>query len=150
MKTKQEDAEHHGDDGIRALVDGLTYGGAAYLAHGWNPRPVEGFDHIFFYALEHHTGKKFIHGYPVLLGVYLGSRLHDCLDEHFVLRVVKALDIDIRPSAMGITWDDVFCTLKGLPEWAERTEQMFTIANICRPTQEWLESAKEELETTFA
>jgi hypothetical protein len=38
-------------------------------ANGWNPRPVEGFDHIFFYALEHRTGLHFIHGYPVLLGV---------------------------------------------------------------------------------
>jgi glycerol dehydrogenase-like iron-containing ADH family enzyme len=61
------------DQGISELVTALSFGGAAFHANGWNPRPVEGFDHIFFYALEHRTGLHFIHGYPVLLGVYLGS-----------------------------------------------------------------------------
>ncbi len=44
------------DDGVHALVSALSYGGAAFHAHGWNPRPVEGFDHVFFYALEKRTG----------------------------------------------------------------------------------------------
>jgi hypothetical protein len=39
--------------------------------------PQEGYDHIFFYALEHRTGLHFIHGYPVLLGVFLGAWFQD-------------------------------------------------------------------------
>jgi glycerol-1-phosphate dehydrogenase [NAD(P)+] len=65
------------DVGISELVTALSFGGAAFHANGWNPRPVEGYDHIFFYALEHRTGRHFIHGYPVLLGVYLGSCFQD-------------------------------------------------------------------------
>lgn len=73
LKRHIHDVRDLTDTGISELVSALSFGGAAFHANGWNPRPVEGFDHIFFYALEHRTGIHFIHGYPVLLGVFLGS-----------------------------------------------------------------------------
>eukprot|EP00949_MAST-11_sp_MAST-11-sp1_P002757 g2757.t1 len=144
------------DNGIRALVTALAYGGAAYCSHGWLARPVEGFDHIFFYALEHHTKKHFIHGYPVLLGVFFGARMHEDLEpsisSRYVLRVCRDLGIDIRPESMGITWQDVFQTLENLQNWVETTAQMWTIANISADivTKEWLEECRAVVEATFA
>ena len=105
------------DVGISELVTALSYGGAAFHAHGWNPRPVEGFDHIFFYALEHRTGLHFIHGYPVLLGVFLGSWLQGN-DAEGVLRIIKEADMDIRPEAMKVTVKDVKETVMTLGEWS--------------------------------
>jgi hypothetical protein len=32
---------------------------------------------FFLYTLEYLTGRKFIHGQPVGLGVYIGSLLHE-------------------------------------------------------------------------
>ena len=64
------------DDGIATIVSAFQFGGAAFHGYGWNPRPVEGFEHLFFYALEHRTHKHFIHGYPVMLGIFFGYLLH--------------------------------------------------------------------------
>jgi len=136
------------DAGIRALVSALSYGGAAYHAHGWNPRPVEGFDHIFFYALEYHTGQHFIHGFPVLLGVFLGSLLQGNRPA-WVLKVITRLDIDIRPTAMGVTWDQVKETLLGMRAFAQDKGYMFTVANAEDITEEWVEKARAQVEAAY-
>ena len=41
------------EKGIRIICASFQFGGCAFHAFGWNPRPLEGFDHLFFYALEH-------------------------------------------------------------------------------------------------
>lgn len=63
--------------GIRTLMDALRWGGAAYHNAGWYARHIEGVEHFIFYALEYLTGKKFIHGQPVCLGIYIGSLLQE-------------------------------------------------------------------------
>ena len=40
---------------------------------GWNPRHIEGVEHFFFYNLERRTGRHFIHGQPVGLGIVARS-----------------------------------------------------------------------------
>ncbi len=64
------------DKGLDVLIDGLRHG-TTYHGSGWNPRHIEGIDHFFFYSLEYLTGKKFLHGQPVSLGIYIGSLLHE-------------------------------------------------------------------------
>ena len=144
-----EDIRLLNDTGISALVTALSYGGAAYHAWGWNPRPVEGFDHIFFYALEKHTGKHFIHGYPVLLGVWLGSRLQEN-NPSWVLETILQFGIDIRPSAMQISWQDVEDSLLGLKKFAEENDMLYTIANERTITKSWIDSAKIDLFSAYA
>jgi glycerol dehydrogenase-like iron-containing ADH family enzyme len=101
------------DAGISELVAALSFGGAAFHANGWNPRPVEGFDHIFFYALEHRTGRHFIHGYPVLLGVYLGSWLHDNDAQGVCCAVRRAL----ARAARRVTAAQASCALCWTRAW---------------------------------
>ena len=87
------------DRGIEALVDGLKWG-TSYHGAGWCPRHIEGTDHFLFYTLEKLTGKKFLHGQPVGLGVIVGSMLHeDGTDE--MLDTIAGIGLDIRPGAMG-------------------------------------------------
>ena len=136
------------DRGVAALVRALSYGGAAYHAHGWNPRPVEGFDHVFFTALEHRTGVHFIHGYPVLLGVWLGSRLQGNRAE-WVLRTVVRLGVDIRPEALKVTWEDVRDTLLSLAAFAAEQRLIFTVANAVPITEEWAEAARAALYAAY-
>ncbi len=91
------------DRGIEALVDGLKWG-TSYHGAGWCPRHIEGTDHFLFYTLEKQTGKKFLHGQPVGLGVIVGSMLHDeGADE--MLDTIASIGLDIRPTAMGLSWD---------------------------------------------
>ena len=59
--------------GIRALVLAHRWGGTTFHDSGWNPRHIEGVEHFFFYNLERLTGRHFIHGQPVGLGIVAGS-----------------------------------------------------------------------------
>ena len=134
------------EKGIRIICNSFQFGGAAFHAFGWNPRPLEGFDHLFFYALEHRTRKHFIHGYPVMLGIYLGSLLQNNRPE-WVLDVVKnGCGIDIRPEEMKITWKDVKDTLLDLGNFVKEKGYMYTIASKeGLITEEWIEQARKML-----
>lgn len=127
--------------GVAALVAALKYGGAAYHAHGWNPRPVEGVEHLFFYCLEARTGKKFIHGQVVMLGILLGSLLQGNRPE-WVASVVRRLRVDVRPEAMGVTWDDVDGALRALDAFTTKEGHMYSVANATPVTDEFLGEAR--------
>ena len=85
---------------------GHRWGGTTFHDSGWNPRHIEGVDHFFFYNLERLTGRHFIHGQPVGLGIVFGSALQDNEPERMLAALLRA-GVDIRPEAMGVTWDDV-------------------------------------------
>ena len=107
--------EIHGvtDTGIRTLMDAHRWGGQTFHAAGWNPRHIEGVEHFFFYNLEKRTGRHFIHGQAVGLGIVLGSVMHQSGADEMVAALARA-GVDIRPEAMGVTWDDAeaaMCTL---------------------------------------
>jgi glycerol dehydrogenase-like iron-containing ADH family enzyme len=91
------------DRGIEALIDGLKWG-TSFHGSGWCPRHIEGTDHFLFYTLEKFTGRKFLHGQPVGLGIVLGSMLHENRAEE-MLDVIARIGLDVRPEAMGVTWD---------------------------------------------
>jgi glycerol-1-phosphate dehydrogenase [NAD(P)+] len=94
------------DAGIRTLMEAHRWGGNTFHAAGWNPRHIEGVEHFLFYNLEKRTGRHFIHGQPVGLGIVLGSVLHDDGADTFV-EALRRVGVDIRPEAMGCTWDEV-------------------------------------------
>jgi glycerol dehydrogenase-like iron-containing ADH family enzyme len=134
--------------GIRTLVNGLRYGGGAYHAAGWNPRPVEGVEHFFFYALEALTRKKFIHGQPVALGVYLGSLMQQNRAGE-MLAAIHRTGVDIRPEAMGVTWEKVAAVLRGLREYVQVNGLWYSIADEFTVTDHFLQEAREALYAQF-
>jgi len=146
------------ETGIYILAEALRWGGAAYHNAGWNARHVEGVEHFFFYALEAQTGVKFIHGQPVCLGIYLGAAMHDQCDrgrgaEHptaeEMLTAIHRVGVDIRPEAMGVTWEDVTATLYGLAAFVQQSGLPYTIANEAQITDELIQRARRRLEATF-
>lgn len=134
--------------GIRTLVQGLRYGGGAFHAAGWNPRHVEGVEHFFFYALEAHTGKKFIHGQPVCLGVYLGSLMQGNRAEE-MLAAIHRVGVDIRPQAMGVTWSEVATVLHTLRDYVDANGLWYTIANEFDMSDAFIDHAKERIHAVF-
>ncbi len=130
-----QDVMKHSDDirevnetGIRVLMNANRWGGAAFHNAGWNPRHIEGIDHFVFYALEYFTGKKFIHGQPVCLGIVVGSMLHDDQADEMLSAIHRA-GVDIRPEAMGISWDDVAHALKNLRTFVKDANLWYGIAH---------------------
>ncbi len=117
------------DHGIRTLMLAHRWGGAAFHNAGWNPRHIEGMEHFLFYNLERMTGRHFIHGQPVGLGVYAGAMLQGNEPDAMLDALVRA-GVDIRPEAMGVTWDDVDQALRTLPESAREAGLWFTTADV--------------------
>ena len=134
--------------GIRILVDGLRWGGASYHGAGWNPRHIEGVEHYIFYALEAGTGKSFLHGQAVCLGLVLGAMMHGQRVNE-LLGAVARLGLDIRPAAMNVTWCDVFEAVLGLRTFVEREGLAYGIANDFNVTEEFLAAARDRIEGAF-
>jgi glycerol-1-phosphate dehydrogenase [NAD(P)+] len=101
------------DGGIHTLMEAHRWGGNTFHAAGWNPRHIEGVEHFLFYNLEHLTGRHFIHGQPVGLGIVFGSVLHGQGASEMV-EALHRVGVDIRPEAMGVTWDDVEAAMRTL------------------------------------
>lgn len=136
------------ETGIRALVAANRWGGAAFHNAGWNPRHIEGIDHFVFYALEYYTGKKFIHGQPVCLGIYVGSLLHGDRAEEMLDAIYRA-GVDIRPEAMSLTWDEVAHALTRLAEFVHQAGLWYSIAHEANITEAFVETVRANIHARF-
>jgi glycerol-1-phosphate dehydrogenase [NAD(P)+] len=136
------------DHGIRTLMEAHRWGGNTFHASGWNPRHIEGVEHFLFYNLEKRTGKHFIHGQPVGLGVVFGSVLH----EHGIDDMVAALHragVDIRPEAMGLTWADVDAAMRTLRTFVREAGLWHSIADE-RPVDDAVVAAvRDRIEAAY-
>jgi len=137
------------EKGIRILTEGLRWGGAAFHNAGWNPRHIEGTDHFLFYTLEYMTKKKFIHGQPVCLGIFTGSLMQDN-DAEGMLDLIHRAGVDIRPEAMGLTWNDVFAALKFEKEFVIQDGKWYTVANDFDVDDAFCNKVKELVTTKYA
>jgi glycerol dehydrogenase-like iron-containing ADH family enzyme len=134
------------DRGIRTLVDGLRWGGAAFAFSGWTPRHIEGSEHFFLYALESVTGKRFVHGQAVGLGILLMSALQDNAPEE-IRDVLDTIGINYRPSDMGISWDDAGAALKQLPQTVTDADLWYTVASDHVATDDFIAAARTWVES---
>jgi len=134
--------------GIRALVNANRWGGTTFHDSGWNPRHIEGVDHFVFYNLERITGRHFIHGQPVGLGIVAGSVLQENEPEAMAAAIARA-GVDIRPEAMGVTWDDVGEALRTLRTYVQDVGVWFSVADVVPATEEHVARVRELVEGTF-
>jgi glycerol-1-phosphate dehydrogenase [NAD(P)+] len=131
-----DDIREVNETGIRTLMLAHRWGGAAFHGAGWNPRHIEGVEHFLFYNLERLTGRHFIHGQPVGLGVYVGSVLQENEPDRMLAALVR-VGVDIRPEAMGVTWDDLSEAMLTLGRFVREAGLWYSIADA-RPIDETL------------
>jgi glycerol-1-phosphate dehydrogenase [NAD(P)+] len=134
--------------GIRALVLAHRWGGTTFHDSGWNPRHIEGVEHFFFYNLERLTSRHFIHGQPVGLGIVVGSVVQGNEPEQMVAALDRA-GVDIRPEAMGVTWDDVGEAMRTLPAYVREAGLWFGVADTGPIRDEHVARVRELVEGTF-
>lgn len=154
MKNK-DDVKTMTEKGIVTIVDAFQWGGESYLGSGWCPCHVEGSEHFFFYTLECLTGKKFLHGLPVSLGVYIATLLHDQrtrndrLDNKIrtseILKFIVDIGLDIRPEAMGLTWKDIENALQFMKEYVREQGLWHSIVHDATITDEFVSILKEDI-----
>lgn len=143
-----DDIHDVNEAGIRTLMNGHRWGGAAFHDAGWNPRHIEGVDHFLFYNLERITGRHFIHGQPVGLGIVFGSYLQENEPEK-MLAALKRAGVDIRPEAMGVTWDDVEEAMRTLKAYVEKAGLWSSVINVRPVTDELIDTVRTQVIETF-
>ncbi len=136
------------EHGIRTLMSAHRWGGATFHDAGWNPRHIEGVEHFLFYNLEKRTGKHFIHGQPVGLGIYAGSVLQEH-DPDEALAALHRAGVDIRPEAMGVTWADVAEAMTTLRAFVREAGLWFTVADVRPVTEALVETIRQGVERAY-
>jgi glycerol dehydrogenase-like iron-containing ADH family enzyme len=136
------------DAGIDALVDGLKWG-TSFQGSGWCPRHIEGTDHFLFYTLEKQTGKKFLHGQPVGLGIVVGTMLHEEGAEE-MLDTIAGIGLDVRPPAMGLTWDQAAEGLTGMRAYVNTLPLWHSMAHDVTITPAFVADLRRRLDRAYA
>ena len=114
--------------GIKIMIDALKWGGSSYCNSGWNPRHIEGVEHLIFYSLEYHTKKIFLHGQAVCLGIVIGCMMHKKRNEE-LKNIINKIGVDINPKSMNLGWDEVKHSLVNLKDFVEGSNFMRGISN---------------------
>jgi glycerol dehydrogenase-like iron-containing ADH family enzyme len=134
--------------GIRTLMEAHRWGGAAFHDAGWNPRHIEGVEHFLFYNLERLTGRHFIHGQPVGLGIVFGSFLQEN-DPERMLAALHRVGVDIRPEAMGVTWREVDEAMVSLPAFVREAGLWTTVVDLRPVTDGLIETVRSRIVETY-
>jgi glycerol dehydrogenase-like iron-containing ADH family enzyme len=132
-------------EGIRLIVEGFQWGGASFHAAGWCPRHIEGVEHHLFYALEALTGRKFLHGQAVCLGIVAGALMHGRRAGELA-RAIRRIGVDMRPEAMGIGWGDVARALTALPSFVRDQGLPWGVAHEFRADAAFLSGLRDLVE----
>ena len=114
--------------GIKIMIDALKWGGSSYCNSGWNPRHIEGVEHLIFYSLEYHTQKIFLHGQAVCLGIVIGCMMHKKRNVE-LKNIINKIGVDINPKSMNLGWDEVKHSLVNLKDFVEESNFMRGISN---------------------
>ncbi len=137
-----DDIREVNETGIRTLVEAHRWGGTTFHDSGWNPRHIEGVEHFFFYNLERITGRHFIHGQPVGLGIVHGAALQDN-DPDGMLAAIHRAGVDIRPEAMGVTWDDIAESMRTLAAYVRDAGLWYSAADARPVTDDLIGRVRE-------
>jgi len=123
MPEQVEDLRDVTDEGIRLLFE--LYNQETEVLEAWgNSRPEEGSEHFFAYNMEYVTGRDFVHGELVCLGVYVLSYLQGNRPD-WVRDFLIAVGVRYRLSELGISPEEFRSTLLTLPAYVE-SEGLFT------------------------
>lgn len=137
VKKNIKEIEAVSEKGIHMMIEILNWIGLNCYTQG-HPRFEEGSEHHFVYNLEYVTGKKFIHGQVVCLGIYIMSMLQQN-DPDEVLKRIQDSGVQITPDSIGITWEEVKETLFTLKDFVVRERLPYTIIHEKPITKDFYE-----------
>jgi glycerol-1-phosphate dehydrogenase [NAD(P)+] len=100
MEAQAEGLREVTDDAIRWLLEGYVAENALCLQVG-HSRPEEGSEHFLAYCVEHLTGRVYVHGELVCLGVLLMSRLQQNRPI-WVRNLLDATGVRYQPGDLGL------------------------------------------------
>jgi glycerol dehydrogenase-like iron-containing ADH family enzyme len=112
---------------VRWLLESFARENRLCIRFG-SSRPEEGSEHFFAYNVERLTGRSFVHGELVCLGVVLLSRLQENNVER-VLSILKRSRVRFHPAQLGLTRKEVWQALLSLKHFAEQEKLVYSVIN---------------------
>jgi glycerol dehydrogenase-like iron-containing ADH family enzyme len=134
------------DRGIRTLVELFQAENDLCESFG-NSRPEEGSEHFFAYNAELRTGKQFVHGEIVCLGILLMSRLQENEPE-WVRGLLDELGVLYRPTDIGLGLEELRDTLSTLDAFCRQEGLPHTIIGETLAAQDDIDALISDLEDT--
>jgi glycerol-1-phosphate dehydrogenase [NAD(P)+] len=113
------------EKGIRTLVESHVETNRLQLVAG-TPRPEEGSEHIFFYALEELTGRSFVHGEVVGTGIYIVTHFQTA-EESTVAREMDSMGLMFRPRDYGISRDEFINTILRMKNYSKQNKMFYSV-----------------------
>lgn len=107
-------------------------------------RSEEGSEHFFFYNVEHRTGRAFIHGWIVGLGITLMSRLQENRTE-WISGLMDRLALPYHPRDLKLTREDVAGALLTLREQTRADGRWWSIVDERESRPAFVEAACNQL-----
>jgi len=133
-KLEQNASEIHqvSERGLRFLMEAFAEENALCIDAG-SSRPEEGSEHFFAYAVEQATGRAFVHGELVCLGVVLMSRLQGNQPER-ALRLIENVGVSFQPVQLGLSRRQLEEVLLHLRRFSEEENLVWSVVNEAQIT----------------
>jgi glycerol dehydrogenase-like iron-containing ADH family enzyme len=137
LDRNAEEIYHVTPKGIDTVVD-LFRREVEFCSWINSPRPEEGSEHIVAYAIEHNTGRHFIHGDLVGLGIFMMSRLQG--NAHaWVVDLMRRLGLRYRCD--DASPGEIRETLSTLKEFKDLAKLFYSVLDTVTLTSEFIDDA---------
>jgi glycerol-1-phosphate dehydrogenase [NAD(P)+] len=114
-------------DGIRTITDAFRE--TAELHERLNhPQVGAGSEHLFAWNLEATTGRHFVHGQIVCLGIVIMSTLQRNAPDQMA-RAIDEAKVPFRPRDLGLTWEQLERTLVSITDYNREVKHFYTICD---------------------
>ena len=117
LESRAEEVRAVTGDALRWLIEAYAAENALCLQVG-HARPEEGSEHFFAYNVEHRTGRGYVHGELVGLGILLMARLQGN-EPARVEDILEATGVRFQPRDLDLSQAEVEETLFTLPAYVE-------------------------------
>ncbi len=128
LEARADSIREVSDEAIRWLFEAYVGENALCLQVG-HSRPEEGSEHFVAYCVEHLTGRTFVHGELVCLGVLLMSRLQDNRPE-WVQQLLGATAVRYQPVDLGLSREVMQEALLRLHDYVVDEGLEYSIAHV--------------------
>lgn len=125
------------DAGLRAIVDGYLHVNTICLPAD-HYRVEEGSEHYLFYELEERTGRPFIHGNIVGLGIYVLSRLQQNAPEQ-IKDVMDRVGLPYHPADLQIDRPTLVASLRNLKRFVRARQLWYTAIDAFDISDAWID-----------
>jgi glycerol-1-phosphate dehydrogenase [NAD(P)+] len=115
------------ESALRWLIEAYAAENALCLQVG-HSRPEEGSEHFLGYNVEHRTGRGYVHGELVCLGLLLMARLQGN-EAARVERILCATGVRFQPRDLGLSRAEIEASLLSLPAYVESEGLPHSVVN---------------------